>query len=87
MRIHFTSFLDRLYGLAAGVVFRPVPGLAPLEVWIAGRVSDERWGGPGVPGRRDRGITAELNPDLPQRGRQPQARDLDDDERAWTSDQ
>ena len=29
-------------GAAAGVVFRPVPGLAPLDVWVARRDDDER---------------------------------------------
>lgn len=29
-------------GLAAGVVFRPVPELAPLDVWVARREYDER---------------------------------------------
>ena len=29
-------------GSAAGVVFRPVPGLEPLEIWIARRTGDDR---------------------------------------------
>ncbi|MBV8218296.1 MAG: LysR family substrate-binding domain-containing protein, partial [Solirubrobacterales bacterium] len=29
-------------GAVAGVVFRPVPGLAPLDVWVAQRQGDER---------------------------------------------
>ena len=29
-------------GLSAGVVFRPVSGLAQLDVWVARRGSDER---------------------------------------------
>ena len=42
-------------GGPAGVVFRPVPGLAPLDVWVAHRRGDER---PEVVAFRDAAVAA-----------------------------
>jgi DNA-binding transcriptional LysR family regulator len=42
-------------GSAAGVIFRPIAGLAPLDVWVARRQDDER---PDVAAFRDAAIAA-----------------------------
>ena len=42
-------------GTAAGVVYRPVPGIAPLDLWLGHRQGDER---PDVVTFRDTAIAA-----------------------------